>query len=101
MSENECSAGGWYEEDHPFHVHGTRLYEASIGLADTLLDLSQGCNSAPTCVLSLPLRFCMSATMAVVRDGLSGLQLKAMDGSFPAAMYLYPPDPHRNAFRGP
>ena len=64
-------------------------------------DLSQGCNSAPTCALSLPLRFCMSATMAVVRAGLSGLQLKAMGGSFPAARYLYPPDPHRNALRGP
>ena len=30
VSENECSAGGWYEEDHPFHVYGTKLYEASM-----------------------------------------------------------------------
>jgi hypothetical protein len=98
VSDIECSAGGWHEADRPFRVHAANLNEASIGLTDTLLNLSQGCKLAPTCIPSLPLRFCMSATMAVV---LSGLQLKAMGGSFSGAMYLCPPDPHRNAFRGP
>jgi hypothetical protein len=34
VSENECSAGGWQEKDHPFRVHDTNLYEVSIDLAE-------------------------------------------------------------------